>query len=171
MNLEVILKVLDRVKGCTFATIDSTTYPQKGIEKITKGERVLLFTNQNVSGYNEMVKRRLLEAGKDPRGFSLGDLPWGERLPGTPLIMHNGRYYLQTVRIDKGKSEYYLKSLAGRRKIDPEAYGFRKRRTNQGLASADQVEVSTFNLEHIDRIALMGETLVATSDSVLPVGA
>jgi len=169
MNLEVLIKVLDRVQGCTFATIDSVTEPSKGIEKVTTGERVLLFNNLNSSGYENMVKRRLIEAGKDPRNFSVGDPPWGERLPNSPLIVHNGRTYLQTIELKEGAVEYFTTSIVGRRKIeDISAYNLREHRSNQGLPKGEEVKVKTYKLESIERIALMGEILVANNENVLP---
>ena len=165
MDYNALLTLLDKVNGATFATVDSTTFPRPGLRKVTTGARVILFTNKKVSGYGELVKRRLVEAGKDPRNFVLGDLPWGERVPNTPLISHRGYYYLQTIILEPGQSIGYI----GDREVNLEDF-VPHRRTNQGLSKEDEVLVATFRLDHIDRIALMGEVLVANHQGLVPLG-
>jgi hypothetical protein len=163
MEIEALQLLLDRVNGCTFATIDSTTKPMPGLRKVTTGTRVLLFTNKEGSGYEALVKRRLIEAGKDPRNFVLSDLPWGEKIPNTPIIANRGFYYLQTIVLKPGQSVGYV----GNREVNIDDY-CPPRRTNQGLPKEDEVVVSTYRLDHIDRIALMGEVLVASPEGLVP---
>src|SRR3990167_9195349 len=86
-----LLGPLSAIRGCTFASLDTTTSPRPFYEVVRKNEGVLLFANQEGSGYERMVRRRLEEAGKDPAGFVLGDLPWGERIVGSPLFSHKGK--------------------------------------------------------------------------------
>jgi hypothetical protein len=166
MELETLKLLLDQINGCTFAVIDSTTKPVPGVIKVTVGTRVILFTNKETNGYEEMVRRRFIEAGKDPSDFVLGDLPWGERIPDTPLITCRGFYYLQTVVLEPGKSTCYV----GNEEVDPEDF-LPSRRTNQGLSKEDEVVVATYRLDHIDRIALMGEVLVASTPGLTRLGA
>lgn len=165
MDYNALMLLLEKVNGCTFATIDSTTLPRPGLRKVTTGTRVILFTNKKVNGYGELVKRRLIEAGKDPRNFVLGDLPWGERIPDTPVIIHRGLHYLQTVVLEPGQSVGYI----GNREVDLEDF-IPHRRTNQGLPKGDEVLVATYRLDHIDRIALMGEILIADVRGLIPLG-
>lgn len=167
MELFPLQNLLDKVSGCTFATLDTVTEPSPGIRKETKGERIILFTNKHSSGYENMVRRRLEEAGKNPDSFVLGDLPWGVRLPNSPLIKNEatGRYYLQCIRLAEGQSRYFI----GDREVsEPSGLMLRKRRTNQGLPSGEEVEVSCYRLDRIERIALMGETLIAKDNDVIP---
>lgn len=163
MELPALYLLLDRIDGAEYATIDSTTHPRPSIRKITTGTKVILF--KGVLGYEQTVRRRLIEAGRNPDNFSLGDLPWGERVSDTPLIVHRGVYYLQTIVLDPGQSVSYL----GNQQIDIEDF-VPRRRTNQGLSPEDEVVVATYRLDHIDRIALMGEILVASPKGLLPLG-
>lgn len=163
MDRSVLENLLAEVEGCTFASIDTETEPSSGILKVTKGQRIILFTNKKSSGYDNMVKRRLMEAGKNPDNFVLGELPWGMRVPNSPLIEHKGKTYLQCIHLTDGESKYALKSTGV--EVDPELLGLRQRRTNQGLAAGDEVIVSCYNLDNIERITLMGETLVAEKPS------
>jgi hypothetical protein len=164
MELETLKLLLAQVDGSTFATIDSTTSPTPGVRKVTTGTRVILFTKEN--GYEEMVRRRLTEAGKDPRDFVLSDLPWGERIPNSPFIVCRGRHYLQTVVLEPGKSTCYL----GDAEVDCKDF-VSSRRTNQGLSKDNEVHVATYRLDHIDRISLMGEVLVASTPGLTRLGA
>lgn len=163
MELEALQMILDRVHGATFATLNTTTTPLPGLKKITTGVRVLLFSNTGISGYEQMVKRRLKEAGKDPNDFVLGDLPWGERVGNTPIISYHGYYYLQTIVLSPGESHCY----AGNIEVDINDF-IAPRRTNQGLSKEDEVIVSTYRLDHIDRIQLMGEIIVGNSEGLVP---
>lgn len=147
MKILEIEAVLARIRGCTFAGIDTMTYPRKGLRKCTTGESVILFTNKHSSGYENMVRRKLKKAGKNPDDFTLSDLPWGERVPDTPLITNKGEYYLQTILLTPGKSEYFIGDLP----IQEEYLDLRKR-TNAVL-------VNTYKLESILRIAILGKEL------------
>ena len=169
MELALIQNILLKIEGCTFATIDSTTEPSKGLTKITTGERVILFTNKNSSGYENMVKRRLVEAGKNPDNFVLGDPAWGERIPNSPLIKYKDNYYLQCIELARGQSKYFI----GSREVSPEGLMLKEHHSaSQGLAKSDEVVVKQYKLSSINRIALMGVILgdvVATSKGITPV--
>lgn len=149
--LSEVMALLKAINGCTFATLDTVTHPVAGVRKEVIGENVILFTNKKVSGYENMVKRFMEKAGKDPRAFEVGDLPWGERVPDTPLIFHKGQYYLQTILLNEGETRYMI----GERQADPIALGIRKRR--------GPVLVNCYKLESIHKITLMGETVVSVT--------
>jgi hypothetical protein len=160
VEYEVLSNLLANIEGCTFATIDSETFPSPGLRCVTRGTRVILYTNKNGSGYAAKVRRHLVEAGKNASDFVLSDLPWGEKIPNTPFISHRGIYYLQTVILEPGQSNYFI----GDRPVDA-SYAIRPRRTNQGLPPGSEVFVSTYRLESIIRVAAMGEVLTADRDT------
>jgi hypothetical protein len=159
MERSVLEDLLDRIDGCTFATLDAETYPTPGIRKVMTGKRVILFTNKKVSGYENMVKRRLVEAGRDPSNFVLTDLPWGTRVPNSPLIEHKGKTYLQCIVLSEGDARFFITTTGD--EVNEDDLNLRKRNTNQGLAANDEVLVCAYNLENITRIALAGENLVS----------
>lgn len=158
MDLLVLKNLLMEINGCTFATIDAETVPSPGIRKVTTGKRVILFTNKKSSGYDNMVRRRLIEAGKNPDNFGLGDLPWGTRVPDSPLITHGPKTYLQVIELHPGASRFFL--LDGK-EVAEKDLNLRSRRTNQGLSEEDEVLVCAYNIENITRIVLMNEQLVS----------
>ncbi len=153
MDIDQVREVLSRVPGCTFASLDAETMPSPGLKCIETGASVILFSNMNSNGYENMVKRRLEKLGKTAENFVLGDLPWGERVENTPLIFHKDRYYLQTVILRPGEKEY----LVGVHRVDPFEFGITVRRTNQGLPKGQEVLVATYRIENITRLTLLGE--------------
>lgn len=169
MKIHEIYDVLKRIQGCTFASMDNITQvklkggkknPMQGrVTKHTSNNQVILFTNQNSNGYANMVRRRLEAEGKNPESFTLGSLPWGERVPNTPLIEHKGKYYIQVIFNRGGSSVYFLDD----QEIQPEDIeGFDApviSGEGQGLSDENAVVVRTFALDSIKEIRLMGETL------------
>lgn len=153
MNIEAIYDILASIRGCTFATLSAETRPIAGIRHVVEGQRVMLFTNKHSSGYENMVKRRLASVGKNPDDFVVGDLPWGERIPETPMIRHRGEIYLQTILLAEGVSKYYL----GLREINPDDFGL-KRKPNQGLGERSVI-VNAYNIKSINSLTVNRQTL------------
>lgn len=114
-NLAVLLATMN---GATFMGIDTESSvkltggkanPFK--DRVTKrqtGSTVMLFQNKHVNGYESMVKRRLAQEGKDPDSFELGPRLWGTRIPGAPIIEHNGEHYLECTFQNAGPKEYLV---------------------------------------------------------------
>lgn len=160
MDVNILQPLLERIHGATFATLDTET-TTKNLIKVSQGERVILFRTNGVSGYENMVKKRFEEAGLDPNGFSVGPLPWGERVDDLPLISHNGEHYLQSVRLSEPEAKYFLPG--GIPVSDPSTFGIRPRRRNFDLPEDKQVHVSCYNVRNITRIALLGEEVFDTN--------
>lgn len=161
-NLEELKVLLKSFKGATFASLDAITEPKPGIFCETKACRVILYRMTQGSGYENKVKRHLLEAGKDPSFFTVGDLPWGTRVEDLPLIEHKGKYYLQTLVLSPGASHHYL--AASGLEVNPRSFGIRPNVAwNQGLPAEKQVIVKTWNIENIARLAILGEEILDTS--------
>lgn len=171
MQLQDIQRLLDKINGCTFAGLDCTTVvdlrggkknPMRGrVRKVTIGNRVMLFTNKKSSGYDNMVKRRLQQEGKNPDTFVLGELKWGNRLPNSPVIRHikDGRecFYLQCIFLEAGAVKYFLddQQIA---KDDVEGLAPESSSSKQGLTN--EVIVRSYKLESIDAIRIMGEEII-----------
>lgn len=166
MTKEDIISILSSFSGCTFAALSAETSPRPGIRKITSGEGIILFTNKSGSGYERMVRRRLTQIGKDPASFSVGPLPWGERIPDTPLIVKTGRdgadhLYLQTIIIRDGVSSYRVASTGEViLPADYRTFGINPPQPpSQGLPDDKVVRVRTYSLPSITEIKLLGRTL------------
>jgi hypothetical protein len=163
MELETLKVLVSRIHGCTFATIDTETYPVKGLRKVSRGERVIIFRTNGASGYEGMLKRRLEEAGLNADSFHVGPLPWGTRVEDLPIIENKGNYYLQTIEIAPGEDIYYF-GATDQVINDPSAFGVRRRpNTHQDLPSDRQVKISVYRIDNIKRIAIFGEEILDTS--------
>lgn len=157
MELHEIKDLLDKIHGCTFASLDANTM-EGGIRRVVTNESVILFTNKGGSGYEGMVRRRLAEAGLDPSGFVLSELPWGERVEGTPLIYHKhkDRHYLQTILLKPGRVQAFINDT----ELDPDVLKKPGGR-NQGLPDDRRVVVQTYGLDNILALRLMGEERIS----------
>lgn len=156
MNYDQLMNLLNRVHGCTFASMDSVTSPSSGITKVTKGEQVILFSNTADSGYESMIRRRLKEFGRDPNTFVVSDLPWGTRVENLPIIAHKGRFYLQAVRLYPGE----VKTFIGSREVSNDLLDKSAFKWNQQLPKEKQVEVRTYALDNITRMRLLKEEVL-----------
>jgi hypothetical protein len=169
MEYEQVNELMSKIKGCSFASLDTITpvtlkggkkNPMQGkVTKHTANNMVMLFTNQNSSGYENMVKRRLENEGKDSASFTLGKLPWGSRIEGTPFIENKGKYYIQAIFNKPGKSEFFLD---GQPIQKDEIEGLEDKTNespNQGLEEDNRVVVRTFALDNIKAIRVLGEEI------------
>ena len=104
--------VKDDQSGIIQALLDAGVETNPFCDKIfkhTSGTSVLLFSNSKTNGYENMVKRRLEQEGKDKESFKLSPPVWGERIKDTPIITHNGEYYLEVILQHSGDSSYVIK--------------------------------------------------------------
>jgi hypothetical protein len=177
MNVQQLRETLSKFEGATFAALDTVTVPvlrggkgnpfQGKVEKHCLGHRVILFTNKNVSGYENKVKRHLAKAGLNPESFSLGPLPWGERIPDSPIIQHNGKHYLQCVFLEAGSVEYvatesiedsdgfYWRAFESIPKQAIQGLNEKTGSEHQGLERSEQVIVRTYAIDSIVALRCM----------------
>lgn len=116
MTIDELQALLSNLDGATFASLDTVTKPvllggkknpfQGKVEKHCRAHRVMLFSNKRSNAYENKVRRHLEREGKNPDSFELGPLPWGKRLPESPIIENKGKYYLQVVFLAAGSVEY-----------------------------------------------------------------
>ncbi len=178
MQIDELMTVLSKLNGCTFAGLDSVTVPvllggkknpmQGKVEKHCLGHRVLLFSNKQSNGYLNKVRRHLEAEGKDPNSFELGPLPWGTRVPETPVIEHNGKHYLQCVFLAPGSTEYRVRdtidcngiyAVPGDELNKDEIIGLNERSGSEHQNLDREVIVRCYKLESIQAIRLLGTEL------------
>jgi hypothetical protein len=171
MQIEIAKQALDGLAGGTFVGLDTATNPKlKGGKKnlmqgrITKrmtGATVMCFSNTNGSAYNNMVKRRLAEEGKDPTTFEVGPRAWGERVPNTAFVTHKDKNYLEVIFLHPGKVEYFLDDkpinpawIEGLEDptVNPDSQG--------GLSEDNRVVIRTFDVENIVALRTNGKEWV-----------
>ena len=127
MQATNLANLLQTVNGASFISIDTRTScdkkmrktldtangrvpnPHYGrVEKLQTGSSVMVFQNKTINGYESMVKRRLVQEGKNPESFTLGERKWGKRIPNLPLVEHNGKFYLEVIYLKPGEVQYLL---------------------------------------------------------------
>lgn len=115
-RLLALQQILDQVRGVAIASIDTRTEarllggqanPMVGrVQKCMIGGSVLVYAMKDGSGYENMVRRRLEQEGKDPSSFVLHPRKWGHRIMGTPFVEHKGDHYLEVIIMRPGKTHY-----------------------------------------------------------------
>ena len=122
MDYTTVVNAVSNVNGSSFIGLDTVTVPTlKGGKKnphqgrVTKrviGSSVMVFQNKNTNGYENMIRRRLLNEGKNPDSFELSERKWGTRLENLPIVKHDKdaitKHYLEVIFLKAGKVEYLL---------------------------------------------------------------
>lgn len=162
-NLRDVLKM---VNGNTFIGLDTITIPtlkggrknpQQGrVTKVVEGSNVMVFTNSNMNGYNNMVKRRLQQEGKDPETFELQSRKWGTRLPKLPIVEHKGEYYLEVIFLNAGKSLYFLDGQPIKK---DEVDGLQESQAPEQGGLDNKVMIRTYKVASIKRMTINHQVL------------
>lgn len=155
MNIETLL---NQIKGCTFAGLDTLTpitlrggksNPQLGkVFKLNVKSNVMIGAN-----YEDMINRRLETEDVDPN-FTVKPLRWGERIENSPLIYNKGEVFLQVIFLKSGTVSYFHNKA----EINEDAIiGFptRPQAPDQG-GLENKVIVRTYNIRHITSMRVMG---------------
>jgi hypothetical protein len=168
MKFEAVKNVLETINGATFAGLDTVTQvklkggkknPFQGrVTKMTKGSTVMLFTNKNSNAYENMVKRRLEQEGKDPSSFELKPRAWGQRVPNTPFVEHKEKNYLECVFIKGGKSVYLVD---GEEIEKDQIEGLEDAPVNEDSQGGveNKVVIRTYAIDSIAEIRVLGEKI------------
>lgn len=163
------------IAGTTFVGMDTETVVplpggrknpyQNRLTKRVTGSSVMAFSNANVNAYQNMVKRRLADEGKDPEDFKLKPRAWGQRIPGGAFVEHKGEYYIEVIFQHAGTVEFFLDGKPvdltvgplstdnwldiPERKVNPNGQG--------GLSEEKRVQIRTFKLDSIIEVRANGQ--------------
>lgn len=163
MDFATATQALGNLEAGTFVGMDTlTNVPLKGgkknplqgrVTKATTGATVMCFANGKSNAYENMVKRRLKQEGKDPSSFELKPRAWGDRIKGTTFVTHKGQMYLEVIFMNPGKSEYFIDGKPAAEVIEglPE-------QTSGGQGGLDNnVIIRTFALDSITALRCNGQ--------------
>ena len=166
-----LVKALMQVKGATPATFISVTQvkmnkknaakePNPFHDLIYKRQKANVFINFD---YSKSVNRARDKEGNEEE-FVAKPRKWGEHLEGTPIITHNGKYYLETRFLGYEPQVEYLKENASIDKsvfesfLPPERPATSKE--HQGLE--EEIIIRDIDIKNIHQITFGGDTYVRT---------
>lgn len=158
---EELVKALMQIKGPTPATFLADTKQDMRktnnpyANEIVKRQKSNVFINFN---YQNSVNKALTKEGKEA-DFEAQPRKWGQRVPGTPLVLHNGKYYLEARYLgNEPKIEYFHKNLPIEKQLFEEFIPEKKSSGNQGLE--DEVIIRDFKISNIREIQFGGTKYV-----------
>lgn len=174
-------EIFQNVSGASFVGLDTESkvtlkggkknLQQGRITKRVTGSSVMVFTNKEQNGYENMVQRRLIQEGKDPTSFSVGPRVWGTRVEGMPIVEHTKdgvtKDYLEVIFLAAGKTEYFqdglpidkkdIEGLDEKEDKPTEVPNKTDEPTNKGQAGLEnKVVVRTYSEESILRVRIDG---------------
>ena len=174
MDYNDIKETINKIKGTSFAGIDTMVdvklfggkkNPMQGrVTKLTEDSNVIVFSNVEHSPYEAMVKRRMLAEGKDPAEFTVGKRAWGSRVDRSPFIEHNGKYYLEVIFKNSGKSSYFLDGNPIEKEMIEGLENPKQKESDEDEEDkaqggiSEKVIVRTYSLDSIKGLRVMGET-------------
>ena len=155
------------INGASFIGIDTLTDVkltggkknpmQGGVQKAVIGSSVMVFSNTNSNGYENMVERRLIAEGKDPQSFSLQPRVWGTRIENTPLIVHNDEYYLEVIFLKAGETSYFFNGKPIKKDL---IEGLPEKAEGEQGGLDNKVIIRTYKVASIGRITINKETYI-----------
>lgn len=162
VNDQELVRVLMHLKGATPATIVATTVEKMNktnnpfFERVTKKQRSNVFINFD---YAAAVNKRLVKEGKEP-DFVAHKRPWGERLPGSPIIFHKNTYYLEAGYLTKNTPtvEYFLDGVLTDKSVFETFLTEKKSTSRQGVSDENEVVLRDLKITSIDEITVNGKT-------------
>jgi hypothetical protein len=149
-----LLELLKNVKGNTFATITSRTEPAQkkespfkhSLEKLSRVNICLGFH------YSNSVRNQEIREGMEG-DFQAKPRKWGQRIAGTPLVEHKGKFYLEA-KIERSMGQLYLNNnkIINKNEINPFLKELTKPATQEHLEKI--VILRDYSLENIKRIRI-----------------
>lgn len=114
-----IVGLFNKVKGTTFATVDTITdvkltggkqnpLSQSHVTKLVTGSSVMLSFSSKSNAYENMVRRQMAKEGISQSDFQLGSRTFGTPIIGTPFLEHNSETYIGLIFLKPGKVTYYV---------------------------------------------------------------
>lgn len=160
VNYMDMVRVLMSIKGATPATfvavtevkMNKTNNPYYG--RVTKKQKSNVFINFDYAG---SVNRKLIKKGKEP-DFVAKPRKWGSKLPNTPIIFHENKYYLEARFLNnEPQVEYMVEGVVTDKAVLETYLPVRKTesiREHQGLD--EEITIRDFNVANIHELTVNG---------------
>lgn len=158
MQAKKVIDLFEHVNGTAFVSLTTHTRPrldggkanvlQGHITKETHGIQVMVFQQP---AFERLVQRRLEAEGFPSDAYIVGPRKWGVRQTNLPIVLHDGKTYLEVFVLRPGTAIYKCK---GRPIAEDNVYGLPLER-DVGTA------IRCFNVEGIRSITINGKTYLA----------
>ncbi len=154
VNRDQLIKILMGITGSTFATItaeteakmNKTNNPYYGeVTKVTEATVNINFNYQNAVNNARAKEDKEADFVAQPR-------KWGQHVPGTPLILHNGAYYLEARFLKNTSTTYYHKNVECDKSLFESFMPTVKESKTQDLEN--QVIMRDFKIENIKSVVV-----------------
>lgn len=164
LTTNTLVELLATVKGATFATIITETdarlkktgNPFGPVRKVSRVNVTLGFQ------YEAAVNRQREREGSEAN-FESAPRQWGERLPGSMLVEHKGKLYLET-KVERSLSHVFM-DAGGRVLSDAEVAPFLPARSgSERQETAKEILVRDYSLDSIRSLSMKGEQYVMLQD-------
>lgn len=151
---QFVNKILER-PGAIILTFTSTTEPK--LKKTWTGPKV--YKQSTVNGivnynYQDAVNRQRVREGLSA-DFVSEPRTWGERVSGTPFILHNGQVYF-TVKIQSTKQPVYVDAEGNTILVDELRPHFYAKSNSSRQGVEDEVVTRDYALGNITSLTLNG---------------
>ena len=146
------------IKGATFATIVTET-DARVRAACPLGRNVRKVTRLNVClnhSYEAAVNRQRVREGNEAT-FEAAPRQWGKRIPGTTLVEHNGKFYLET-KVEKSLAREFR--VDGKIVPDDQVVPYLQSKGGSRQDLEKEVIVRDFALDSIRHIVCKGEEFV-----------
>lgn len=159
-----LVETLATVKGATFATIITETdarlkktgNPFGPVRKVSRVNVCLGFQ------YEAAVNRQRTREGSEA-DFEAKPRQWGQRLPGSMLVEHKGKLYLET-KVERSLDCVYIDATGRELSADEVAPFLPARSESTRQETEREIIVRDYALESIRSLSMKGETYVMLHD-------
>lgn len=166
VDRETLLDMLLKVKGTTFASIKTRTLvrmSKKAIASCPFGQIAKESTVSVTLGfhYAKSVNRQRDREGLEA-DFVAEPRAWGERISGTPIVKHNGEFYLECKVERSIGHQYYDETGNPLSDDDVDAYLPDRGASRQGVER--EIVIRDYKLDSIRSITLNGTVYAVRSE-------
>lgn len=156
----LIERLLQR-KGCTVVTIVACTDARA---KKTDNPHGAITKKAVINGmigwiYENSVNNQRQREGLEP-DFEAMPRAWGERIKGTPLVLHKDRHYLE-VKVERNLDTTYYRASDGEEIPEEEVKPFLPARSkNERAGTEKDIRLADYGIDNILEIKMDGEHYV-----------
>lgn len=162
MIREQFIERMKEQRGATFATIQVLTEPSIKCPK-TSGMAGRIKERSVVNGvlnhvYGNSVNYQRSREGKEA-DFEPLPRKWGQRIKGTTLVEHKGRYYLE-MKVEKASNPQYFLDGKPVQKEDIDQYLLPKRKSKSRQGLKKETILRDFDVKNIEVVRMNREEIV-----------